>query len=171
LITVGQITKPQGVRGEVKVKPLTDDSSRFCVLKTVTVGKVAMRIDSVRVSGTDVFIKFNGCNDRNAAEKLRGQFIYIDRAAAVALDDGEFFIADLVGAELVAVSSDGKIVIGKITSIQSFGAADVFSVDRIDGKGMTFAFVKALNAAYNGQTHCLEVDSDRLKEVAVYDED
>lgn len=171
MITVGQITKPQGVRGEVKVRPMTDDSSRFCVLKTVNVGNVPMRIDNVRVNGADVFIKFDGCNDRNAAEKLRGKFICIDRAAAVPLDDGEFFIADLIGATLVGKSADMSNDIGKIVSVQSFGAADVFTVECFDGKTMTFAFVKALDAQYDELKHCLRVDADRLKEVAVYDED
>ena len=47
---IGRILKPQGIRGEVKVDPLTDDSSRFCVLKSVSVGNELKRIQSVRLS-------------------------------------------------------------------------------------------------------------------------
>ncbi|MDE6401702.1 MAG: ribosome maturation factor RimM [Clostridiales bacterium] len=169
MITIGQITKPQGVRGEVKVKPLTDDPSRFCMLKTVTVGSRTLKIDGVRCSNGDVFIRFSGVSDRNAAEALRGEYIEIDRAAAVALDDGEFFIADLIGAPLFKSASTGKTRVGIIRSVQSFGAADVFTVKLDGGKEMTFAFVKALNAVY--EDGGLTVDADRLGEVAVYDED
>ena len=87
---IGRILKPQGIRGEVKVDPLTDDSSRFCVLKSVSVGNELKRIQSVRLSESDkfVYIKFVGVDDRNAAELLRGRFVSVDRAAAVPLDAG-----------------------------------------------------------------------------------
>lgn len=170
MITVGQITKPQGVRGEVKVRALTDDPSRFCVLKSAYVGGKLFRIENVRVAG-DVYIKFAGISDRTAAEALRGMMVQIDRAAAVSLDDGEFFIADLIGCTLVAEYASGMKCIGKIEHVQSFGAADVFTVSCNDGKEMTFAFVKGLNAKLDEQSSTLTVDGNKLNEVAVYDED
>lgn len=170
MITVGQITKPQGVRGEVKVRPLTDDPSRFCVLKTVTIDSRSYKIASARVGGADVYIKLVGVDDRNAAELLRGKYLTIDRAAAKSLDDGEFFIADLVGATLVA-RGETDVVIGTVDNVQSFGAADVFSVRCKDGGGMSFAFVKALAARYDGNTNTLSVDKSALDGVAVYDDD
>lgn len=171
MITIGQITKPQGVRGEVKVKPLTDDPSRFCVLKSVFVGGQPYKVLGARVSGTDVFVKLAGIDDRNKAEELRGKLITIDRAAAVPLGEGEFFIADLIGSTLLARSDGKEDTIGKVVSVQSFGAADVFTIDIGGAKQMTFAFVKALNAEYDENSNTLCVDGERLKEVAVYDED
>lgn len=168
MITVGRILKPQGVRGEVKVKPLTDDPSRFSVLKSVDVDGKSYRVGSVRNNGNDVFIKLVGVDDRNAAESLRGAYIRIDRAAALPLSDGEFYIADLVGAELCARTKSGSPQsIGVIKSIDSFGAADVFTVECLSGDEMTFAFVKALAAEFDGKR--LIVDKDRLAEVAVYE--
>ena len=150
---------------------MTDDPSRFCVLKTVSVGGRIYKISSVRINGADVFIKFDGINDRNAAEDLRGKFLTIDRAAAVPLDDGEFFIAELIGSVLISRTDDGDVTEGVIGSVQSFGAADVITVERNDGKEMTFAFVKALCARYDDSAGALIVDGDKLREVAVYDED
>lgn len=170
MITVGQITKPQGVRGEVKVRPMTNDPSRFCVLKSVYIEGRAYKLTTVRVSGDDVYLKLSGVDDRNAAELLRGKYVTIDRAAAVALDDGEFFIDDVVGATLVAKTAENSQSIGTIKAVQSFGAADVFTVKTEKGE-MTFAFVKALNAEYDEKSNVLTVDGDKLKEVAVYDED
>lgn len=171
MITVGQITKPQGVRGEVKVKPLTDDPSRFCVLKTAYVGDVPYKISAVRISGADVFIKFDGVDDRDRAEALRNKFIRVDRAAAVALEDGEFFIADLIGAKLVAAYGNENRDLGVIRSIRSYGAADVFTVERSGGGEMSFAFIKALNARFDLSNGVLTVDGGALDCVAVYDED
>ncbi|MDE5562042.1 MAG: ribosome maturation factor RimM [Clostridiales bacterium] len=170
MITVGQITKPQGVRGEVKVRPMTNDPSRFYVLKAVYIDNAMYKLSAVRVSGGDVYLKLAGIDDRNAAETLRNKYVQIDRAAAVALDEGEFFIDDVVGATLVAKNADGSQSIGIVKSVQSFGAADVFTVTTERGE-MTFAFIKALAAEYDDSKRVLTVDGDKLKEVAVYDED
>lgn len=168
LIAVGKITKPQGIRGEVKVMPMTDDPSRFCVLKSVTVDNRAYRISSARVSGGDVFLKLDGVNDRNAAEALRGKLLSIDRALAKPLSDGEFFIADLIGAK---IAPRGGEAIGTVREINSFGAADVFSVECVSGKTMSFAFTKAICAEYSDCENILYVDGKALDEVAVYDDD
>lgn len=150
---------------------MTDDSSRFCVLKSAYVGGQPYKIENARVNGNDVFLRLSGIVDRNGAETLRGRFIEVDRAAAVALCDGEFFIADITGSTLFARTGDGETKIGRINAVQSFGAADVFSVECGDGKNMSFAFVKALDARYVVDKRAFSVDGDRLKEVAIYDED
>ena len=150
---------------------MTDDPSRFCVLKSVFTCGRELRIASARVSGGDVYVKFMGIDDRNAAERLRGAFIEISRDDAVGLADGEFFIADLIGSTLVARENDGaETRIGKIVSVESFGAADVFSVKCEDGAGMTFAFVKALGAMFDADSKLLSVDGAKLAEVAVYED-
>ena len=160
--------KPQGIRGEIKVRPLTDDSSRFRMLKSVTVGGVPRKIESVRISDGAVYIKLFGIDDRNEAEKLRGKLISIERAAAVSLSDGEFFIADLIGSKLFARSESGAELLGTIENIESFGAADVFTVG--GGKRFTFAFVKTLCAEFDEVARALYVDKARLNEVAVYED-
>lgn len=171
MLKIGQILKPQGIRGEVKVKPLTDDPSRFACLKTVYIGNAIYRPDKVRCAADGVYIKFVGIDDRNAAEKLRGFMIEIDRAVAVPLSDGEFFIADLIGSTLAARSQDGgETTIGKVQRIESFGAADVFTVLCDDGGIMTFAFVKTLEPMFDGESKRLSVLYDKLKEVAVYED-
>lgn len=150
---------------------MTNDPSRFCVLKSVYVDGRAHHIKGVRVSGEFVYVTLAEITDRNAAELLRGKYMTIDRAAAVPLDDGEFFVADLIGATLIASTSDGERSIGKIRAVQSFGAADVFEVDCTDGRAMSFAFVKALAARFDSEKNILAVDGDKLEQVAVYDED
>lgn len=167
MLNVGQIVKPQGIRGEVKVK--TSDPSRFCVLKTVEINGKAYRITSARASGSDAYIKLDGVDDRNKAEELRGAMLKIDKADAAPLDTGEFYVADLVGARLVARNGDDVIDIGVISHVDSFGAADVFSVD-CESKNLSFPFLKALNAEFDEQARVLYVDGKRFNEVAVYED-
>ncbi|MCH5157564.1 MAG: 16S rRNA processing protein RimM [Clostridiales bacterium] len=165
---IGEVLKPQGIRGEIKVRPLTDDSSRFRMLKTVYVDGSTRKIESVRISDGAVYVKLMGINDRNEAEKLRGKLISIERSFAVPLSDGEFYVADLVGAKIVSRLDGKEETLGTITRIESFGAADVFTVD--GDKKFTFAFVKALNAEFDGDKKILFVDGKRLQEVAVYED-
>ncbi len=168
IMEIGEVLKPQGIRGEIKVKPLTDDPSRFRMLKSVTVDGAFKRVESVRIADGAVYLKLAGIDSRNDAELFRGKFVSVERAAAVSLADGEFFIADLVGAELYSRADDCNTRLGTISRIDSFGAADVFTVE--GEKPFSFAFVKALNAEYDSEKRALYVDKARLEEVAVYED-
>ncbi len=167
---IGRILKPQGINGEVKVEPLTDEPNRFFDFKTLTVGARVYKVKSVRVLGGYAYVKFDGVNDRNGAESLRNAFITIERAAAAPLDAGEFYIADLIGAALSVRRADGEEKIGKITRVENFGAADVVSVRLADGKDLSFAFTRALNAEYSENERTLAVDGGAFDEVAVYED-
>ena len=157
---IGRILKPQGINGEVKVEPLTDEPNRFFDFKTLTVGARVYKVKSVRVLGGYAYVKFDGVNDRNGAESLRNAFITIERAAAAPLDAGEFYMR----------RADGEEKIGKITRVENFGAADVVSVRLADGKDLSFAFTRALNAEYSENERTLAVDGGAFDEVAVYED-
>ena len=109
-LMIGEITKPQGVRGEVKVRPCTCDPERFEGLETVYIekdgGYAPMNISVNRLGDDAVFMNVAGVSDRDAAEKLRGTKLYIDRAHAVELDEDSNFLTDLYG--LRGVVSDGR---------------------------------------------------------------
>ena len=82
---LGEIVKPQGIRGEVKVRHYTDDPGRFQELDSLLVknGEAyqPLAIVGCRVDQDDVYLKLKGVSDRNEAEKLRGVRLYIDRQA------------------------------------------------------------------------------------------
>ncbi len=122
-ITVGEILKPQGIKGAVKVKPLTDDPKRFERLKLVYIDSRPYPITSVIINGGFVVLTFAGIDDRNAAELLRGKLLEIDRVNAV--DPGEgYLVADIIGCTLT--DERGRIL-GEITDVDAFGAADVIT--------------------------------------------
>ena len=119
-LLIGEITKPQGITGEVKVQPHTGDPGRFSHLTKVYMesgaGYEEKPITGARVGGGDVFLTFPGVTDRNMAETLRGKKLYVDRAHAVVLSEDENFICDLIGCE--AEDTNGN-VIGKLVDISS----------------------------------------------------
>ena len=67
-ITIGVIIKAQGIKGEIKVRPLTDDSSRFFKLKIVYISGIPYRIRDIRIDRF-VYLKLDGVDDRNAAQE------------------------------------------------------------------------------------------------------
>lgn len=167
MLNVGKIVKPQGIRGEVKV--MTSDPSRFCVLKTVDIDGKKYKISSARVSGDAAYVKLDGVDDRNKAEELRGKTLKVEKTEIAPLDKGEFYVADLVGARLVAIDGKTRTEMGNVARVDSFGAADVFTVEGKD-KSFSFPFVKALAAEFDESEKTLRVDGKRLSEVAVYED-
>ena len=91
-LLIGQAVKPQGVRGEIKVLPATDDVERFCDLENVFLdekGEICKKVESARTREGFAYVKLEGVDDRDEAECLRGCSFYIDRAHAVPLPEGK----------------------------------------------------------------------------------
>lgn len=165
-ITIGQIVRAAGIRGEVKVKPLTDDPNRFKQLKTVYIGEKPYRIEALRLDGDFVYLRFGGVSDRNTAETLKDEFIEIDRVNSVPLAEGSYFIADVIGCKLY--TSDGKTV-GKVTEVNQYGAADVFTA--FDGvKTVRFPFLKRMIVKVDVENDVIIVDKKTFDEVSVCDD-
>ena len=94
-LVIGEIVKPQGVRGEVKLRPITCDVERFDGLEQAYFRRgedfIPVHIRASRRAQEAVFLTLEGVEDRDAAEKLRGELLYIDRAHAVELDEDTNF--------------------------------------------------------------------------------
>jgi 16S rRNA processing protein RimM len=123
-VTIGKIVRPQGIKGEVKVLPLTDDPERFCKLKKVFLNDgEAVGVLRCRITNGDVFLYLEGVSDRNRAETLRGAYIKIEATDKIKLPAGRYFIVDLVGC---AVAFEDGQKIGTVADILQYGAADVY---------------------------------------------
>ena len=126
-LLIGEITKPPGVQGELKVRPITCDPYRFVGMKYVYVkdGEAYKKVSiAVRRVGEDaIFLRMEGVETRNDAETMRGIQLFIDRANAVELDEDSTFICDLMG--LKGVLTDGS-EIGKIVDVMQPGGNDVY---------------------------------------------
>ena len=170
-LMIGEITKPQGVRGEVKVRPCTCDPERFDGLETVYVKKgdeyCPLNVVVNRLSPDAVYMNVEGVTDRDAAEKLRGTLLYIDRAHAVELDDDSAFLADLYG--LRGVVDDGR-ELGELTDVLQPGGNDVYVFKGPLGEVLVPA-LKSVVLAVDLQAGEMRLDGKRLNEVAVFDED
>ena len=132
-LQVGVITQTHGIRGEVKVFPTTDDVSRFKKLKEVIMdnGKERrnMEIEGVKFFKQYAIIKFKGYDSINDIEKYKNSRLYVTRDKAVRLKKDEYFIADLIGMNVV--TEDGG-QFGRMKDVMTTGANDVYVVERED---------------------------------------
>ena len=134
-LRVGVIASTHGIAGEVKVFPTTDDNNRFKKLKQVFLdtGKeyLELEVERVRFFKQMVIVKFKGINNINDIEKYKGKDLLVTRENAVPLEEDEYFIYDIMGAQVV--DEEGK-EIGTLVEVLATGANDVYVVKTPQGK-------------------------------------
>ena len=168
-LLLGTVVRPQGVRGEVKLRHETDDPERFAALQTVYLraGETyrPLRVLAARAVGAEAYLTLEGVIDREAAEALRGQEVYVDRAHARPLAPGETFIADLLGAQ--ATDTQGRPV-GVLRDVLQNGGVDVLVFDTPRGTLMA-PFLKRLVLALDTEAGRMTLDAQALREVGLYE--
>ncbi|MDO4284589.1 MAG: ribosome maturation factor RimM [Eubacteriales bacterium] len=155
---VGVITGTHGLKGEVKVFPTTDDPSRFRKLKKVILDlgreERILTVRSVRFFKQFVIVGFAESTRIEDVERLRGKSLLIDRADALPLEEGEFYIPDLIG--LRVVDEDGA-ELGKLTDVLQTGANDVYAVETPEGKELLLPAIKSCILETNPQEGYMKV--------------
>ena len=122
-VTVGRIVAAHGVRGEMKVQPLTDFPKRFRRGAYLWLNGARTRVRSSRPVGRLFYIILEGVNDREAVDALRDAELQVPEAEPLVED--VFYQHDIVG--LAVETADGE-ALGKVESIFSTGANDVYVV-------------------------------------------
>ena len=131
---VGVIANTHGIRGEVKVFPTTEDPQRFKGMKEILLDtgkeKLELEVASVKFFKNLVILKFKGIDNINDIEKYKGMDLLVTRENAIPLEEGEYYIADIIGAKVV--TEDGEDF-GVLKDVLTTGANDVYVVEH-EGK-------------------------------------
>ncbi|MBQ2937694.1 MAG: 16S rRNA processing protein RimM [Clostridia bacterium] len=134
-LEIGQIVNTFGIKGMVKIKPFTDDITRFDDLKKVYVetkkNKKQYEIEEVKYHKDMVLIKFKGIDKIEDAELLRNSYLKVDRKDEPELEEGTYYIVDLLGLD---VYSDEGNLLGKLDDIFNNGSTDIYVVKDELGK-------------------------------------
>ena len=142
-LEIGQIVNTFGIKGMVKIKPFTDDIRRFDDLKKVYIENNKSRkeyeIEEVKYHKEMVLIKFKGVETVEQAELLRNYYLKVKREDEPELDDGTFYIVDLLGLE---VYSDEGNLLGKLEDIYNTGSNDIYVVKDNLGKQVLLPAIK-----------------------------
>ena len=170
-LMIGEITKPQGVKGELKIRPITADPYRFEGMTQAYVKRgeafepLALTVN--RVTADAAFVTIEGVSDREQAEKLRGELLYIDRAHALELDQDATFLVDLLG--LKGVDDAGR-EIGILKDVLQPGGNDVYVFRGPRGDVLVPA-LKSVIKSVDLNAGVVTLVSARMAEVAVYEDE
>ena len=136
-VALAAVAGVHGLNGEVKLKLFAQSADSLARHRTVLVGGEPRAMSNVRDGGKTAIARFKGVNDRAAAEGLRGQLVEIERSELPALEDGEYYHADLIG--LPVVDADG-VALGNVVAVENYGAGDLLEIERADGRKALIPF-------------------------------
>jgi 16S rRNA processing protein RimM len=124
-LTIGQIINTHGVKGELKVHPLTDDIKRFKKLKYVLVDGEEKKVVWVKPQNDKVILKLEGVESIEEAEKLKSKYLKVKREDAAKLPEGRYFVVEIIGSRVT--DTNGKYI-GEVKEVIFTGSNDVYWV-------------------------------------------
>ena len=140
-ITIGKVGAVHGIRGEVRIIPLTDFVDRFMKMNVVMVGNEPLHIESCRYHKQFVLLKFREYPTREDAMHLNGRLLTIARDEVAPLDEGEYYTFDIIG--LTVFDPDGN-ELGRVDNILRTGSNDVYQAHSKDGKEVLIPALKSV---------------------------
>jgi 16S rRNA processing protein RimM len=129
---LGAVIAAHGIKGEVKVRTFTSSPDALSAYGPLATDKGrALTIVSLNpVKGDEAIVRFEGIDDRNQAETLKGQQLFVARASLPEPAADEFYLADLVGLRVEDVAGAH---LGKVRAVHNFGAGDIIELARAGG--------------------------------------
>lgn len=164
-ILIGAVLKPQGIKGEVKVKAYSDDLDRFLHYKKFTVDGKELVVEKGRSDGNFCYIKFVGTNTMNDAELLRNKKLYIDEEMLDEPGDDEYYYVELEESKIYI---DGKES-GKVIYVND-QTRNVIIECELNGKKAYFPLVKKVIERFDRSNRILYLKNKELNEVTVFED-
>ena len=134
-LEIGQIVNTFGIKGEVKVKPFTDDIKRYDKLKKINIeqknSKKEYEIENIKYHKDMVILKLKGIDQIEQAELLRNSYLKIDRNEEEPLEENTYYIVDLLG---LSVYTEEDVLLGILDDIYNTGSNDIYVVKDSLGK-------------------------------------
>ena len=129
-LTIGEVLRPHGVRGELLLRLMTEYPERIGTLKTVYLGlpgetPAPYTVAGARMHRGKLLLKLAEVPDRTSAEKYRGYLVQISLGDAPPLEEDEYYLFQVLGVEVITTDGD---VLGRVTDVLETGANDVFVV-------------------------------------------
>lgn len=142
-LLMGRIGAAHGIKGEVRIQSFTEEPMALAGYGPLATDRpgLTVTITAARANGSTLVARLEGIGDRNAAERLNGVELYVDRALLPQPDDeDEFYHADLIG--LRAQLQDGT-TLGEVVALPNFGAGDLIEIrDPRSGDSFLYPFTR-----------------------------
>ena len=156
-VAVGEINSPWGIKGHVKVTPLTSKPERLQPKQQVFVGDLALTITDAKIVGKIPVVQFSSFTTRNSVESLKGSLIEILEKDLPKLPENIFYIHDIVG---LTVFTDDDEVVGEIIEVLQTGANDVYVIRPTNGKDVLIPAVESVIVAIKIEDESLIIRSN-----------
>lgn len=170
-LLIGTVLKPQGIRGECKIKPYAARVGLFSSWKTLFLERdgvyspVPLKV--TRIHEGFVYARLGDSASADDAEAFRGRDLYIDRAHAAPPEEGGFYIADLIGCE--ASDEEGRPV-GTLTDVLQYGSVDTWVFKTPSGASLMAPALLSVFPQVDSEKGKILVCAEKLQEVAVLDD-
>ncbi len=164
-IEIGAVAKPQGIKGELKIRLFCDGFDSVKAVTEAEIGGKVYAVESFRSSGAEeAILKLKGLDDRNQAELLRGKEVFAKRNE-IKVEEGRYFVSDVLGCKLYLTS--GK-ELGEIFDIVS-GNVDYYYVKTSEGTAV-FPLVEGVLESIDVAEKKVTVNAKRFTEVVMYED-
>lgn len=159
LITIGKILDAHGVRGWVRVLPLTDFPERFLSMNKVILlqnGRYTeYRLVAARRHKQFILLCFEGISDMNAAKALKGALLQVKKEHLVKLPGDSYYIFDLIGLSVYTTAFE---YLGELKDILQTGANDVYVVENKGGRSILIPALRQVVKKIDLDAHRMVVE-------------
>lgn len=155
-LEIGKIVTVHGLRGDVKVQPWCDSPEFLCAFPVLYLGKEKKEVEVIdaRVQKNMAVLRLGGYETVEQAETLRNQMLYLHRED-VELEDGTYFVQDLMGLEVL--DADSGVSYGILKDVLQTGANDVYVVQPEDGKEVLIPAIPDVIVETNLEEGCMKI--------------
>ena len=140
-IVIGRVGAAHGIHGDLRVIPLTDFPERFSALREVMVGDELLHVAHVKPQGKNFLMRFREYAVREEAQRLTGRLLTVAREEAAPLDEGEYYVFDIVG---LTVYDEEDNELGSVENVLRTGSNDVYAVRSEDGRELLIPALRAV---------------------------
>ncbi len=161
-LVIGKVLKPQGIKGEIKIQPLTDNIEQYNQLKNVFIGNESFVVEKVAIRQGYVYMTVAGITDCDMVERFRNKYVEKERVSETN-EAGEYYLVDM---EKCTVIDEKGYEYGRVVSIDEYGAAEVITVHGKRGE-LIFPNADGVITDIDVSKKIITVDSKRLSEVRV----
>jgi 16S rRNA processing protein RimM len=130
-VTLAAIAGAHGITGEVRLKLFAQGVDSLARHKIFSAGDKTLTLKTIRPDKTGAVARFAEVGDRNSAEALRGTLLAVPRDSLPPLDEGEFYVTDLIGAACIDTAG---VPLGTVGAVENYGASDILEIIRPDGR-------------------------------------
>ena len=164
-VELGRVLKPQGIKGELKVEPLSNPEF-FKDISLVEINGQEANIESASIRADGVYLKLDIIHDRTEAEKYRDAVITVEREALPDLEEGQFFYEDLIGCQVYFESGE---FVGEIVDIENYGNADLFAIHK-DFSTVLCPYIDGVFTSIDTHAKKIIANEKRYREVTDYED-